>query len=71
MSGTFFSFWEEGKPAWFTDGWIERAPNDFILFEFRVNYKKTKGRVDDDKLNRRRGSMSIREILGVEGARER
>ncbi|GMI00260.1 hypothetical protein TrLO_g11334 [Triparma laevis f. longispina] len=26
--------------------------------------KKTKGRVDDDKLKRRRGSTSVRELLG-------
>ena len=25
--------WEEEKPAWFTDTWIEAVPNEYIPFE--------------------------------------
>ena len=56
--------WEEEKPAWFTDKWIESVPNEYIPFEWRVKYKKTKGRVDDSQLQRRRGSISVRELMG-------
>ena len=56
--------WEEEKPAWFTDSWIEGVPNEYIPFEWRVKYKKTKGRVDDSQLQRRRGSISVRELMG-------
>ncbi|GMI00639.1 hypothetical protein TrST_g8799 [Triparma strigata] len=56
--------WEEEKPAWFTDKWIEAVPNEYIPFEWRVKYKKTKGRVDDSQLQRRRGSISVRELVG-------
>ena len=56
--------WEEEKPAWFTDAWIEGVPNEYIPFEWRVKYKKTKGRVDDSQLQRRRGSISVRELVG-------
>ena len=59
---------EDTKPEWFTDGWIERVPNDYMPFEFRVKYKKTKGRVDDPKNMERRGSVSVRELLGGESA---
>lgn len=55
---------EVQKPSFITDKWIESVPNRFIPYDFRVKYKKTKGRVDDDKLNRRRGSISVRELLG-------
>ena len=58
--------WEEEKPAWFTDKFIEGVPNEYIPYDWRVKYKKTKGRVDDDKLRRRRGSISVRELLGGE-----
>ncbi|GMI18687.1 hypothetical protein TrLO_g2167 [Triparma laevis f. longispina] len=40
------------------------VPNEYLPYDWRVKYKKTKGRVDDDKLKRRRGSMSVRELLG-------
>ena len=56
--------WEEEKPTWFTDAWIEAVPNEYIPFEWRVKYKKTKGRVDDSQLQRRRGSISVRELMG-------
>jgi len=56
--------WEEEKPAWFTDNWIEAVPNEYIPFEWRVKYKKTKGRVDDTQLQRRRGSISVHELVG-------
>ncbi|GMH96203.1 hypothetical protein TrST_g13193 [Triparma strigata] len=61
--------WEEEKPAWFTDKWIEAVPNEYIPFEWRVKYKKTKGRVDDSQLQRRRGSISVRELVGGKGER--
>ncbi|GMI13904.1 hypothetical protein TrLO_g4358 [Triparma laevis f. longispina] len=56
--------WEEEKPHWFTDTWIDGAPNRFVPYEFRVKYKKIKGRVDDDRLKKRRGSIGVKEILG-------
>ena len=56
--------WEEEKPAWFTDKWIEAVPNEYTPFEWRVKYKKTKGRVDDAQLKKRRGSISVREVMG-------
>lgn len=39
-------------------------PNEFVPYEWCVKYKKTKGRVDDNKLKRRRGSVSVRELMG-------
>ncbi|GMH82328.1 hypothetical protein TrST_g12551 [Triparma strigata] len=59
-----WSRWEEEKPAWFTDRWIECVPNEYIPYDYRVKYKKTKGRVDDENLKRRRGSISVRELVG-------
>lgn len=56
--------WEEEKPVWFTDHWIDCVSNEHMPYDWRVKYKKTKGRVDDDKLRRRRGSVSVRESLG-------
>ncbi|GMH81378.1 hypothetical protein TL16_g08911 [Triparma laevis f. inornata] len=41
--------WEEERPAWFTDAWVECVPNEFIPFDWRVKYKKTKGRVECQK----------------------
>ncbi|GMI00185.1 hypothetical protein TrVE_jg8506 [Triparma verrucosa] len=41
-----WSRWEEEKPAWFTDTWIESVPNNYIPYDWRVKYNKTKGRVD-------------------------
>ena len=61
--------WEEEKPAWFTDKWIEGVPNEYIPFEWRVKYKKTKGRVDDAQLKKRRGSISVRELVGEQEER--
>ncbi|GMH96194.1 hypothetical protein TrST_g13191 [Triparma strigata] len=58
--------WEEEKPAWFTDKWIEAVPNEYIPFEWRVKYKKTKGRVE----NRRRSSLQqAKAMLGEEEER--
>ena len=37
--------WEEEKPNCFTDAWLDGVPNRFVPYEFRVKYKKTKGRV--------------------------
>lgn len=56
--------WEEERPTWFTDRWIECVPNEYIPFGWRVKYKKTKGRVDDSQLQKRRGSISVRELVG-------
>lgn len=56
--------WEKEKPAWFTDAWIGCVPNEYIPYEWRVKYKKTKGRVDDADLKRQRGSISMKELLG-------
>ena len=39
-------------------------PNEYIPYDYRVKYKKTKGRVDDENLKRRRGSISVRELVG-------
>ena len=60
--------WEEEKPAWFTDVGVDGVPNDFLPFEYRVKYFSM-GRVDDAQLKRRRGSVSVRELLG--GTEER
>ncbi|GMH65114.1 hypothetical protein TrLO_g5213 [Triparma laevis f. longispina] len=56
--------WEEEKPVWFTDHWIDCVSNEYMPYDWRVKYKKTKGRVDDDKSRRRRGSVRVRESLG-------
>ncbi|GMH92478.1 hypothetical protein TrST_g1907 [Triparma strigata] len=53
--------WEEEKPIWFTDSWIEHVPNEYIPYDWRVKYKKTKGRVDNPK--KRRGSVGVTELL--------
>ncbi|GMH86654.1 hypothetical protein TrST_g13924 [Triparma strigata] len=58
-----WSRWEEEKPSWFTDSWIEGVPNEYVPYEWRVKYKKTKGRVDEDAVVRRRRS-SIKHVLG-------
>jgi hypothetical protein len=52
--------WEREQPAWFTDAWIDKVPDDCVPLEFCVRYKKTKGRVVD----KRRGSVSLREMMG-------
>ncbi|GMH86410.1 hypothetical protein TrST_g5560 [Triparma strigata] len=56
--------WEEEKPSWFTDKWVDGVPNEYTPFEWRMKYKKTKGRVDDAQLKKRRGSISVRELVG-------
>ena len=66
-----WSKWESERPAWFTDKWIEVVPNDYIPYGWRGKYKKTKGRVDNADLKRRRGSISVRELLGAGGEEER
>jgi len=52
---------EQVKPSWFTDRWIDSVPNDMIPFKYCVKYKKTKGRRAE-----RRGSTSLRELVGGE-----
>lgn len=49
------------KPSWFTDHWAEHVPNEYIPYDSRVKYMKTKVRVEG-----RRKSMSVRELLGGE-----
>lgn len=56
--------WEKEKPGWFSDRWTEGVPNDYIPYDWCVKYKKTKGRVDDADLKKRRGSISGKELLG-------
>jgi hypothetical protein len=55
--------WERERPVFFTDKWIDSVPNDCMPFEYCVKYRKTKGRRESDK---RRGSVSVREMLGGE-----
>lgn len=57
-----WEWWEHERPTWFTDRWVECVPNEYIPFEWQVRYRKMRGRVDDPK--RRRGSVSVRELLG-------
>ncbi|GMH48380.1 hypothetical protein TrLO_g4527 [Triparma laevis f. longispina] len=52
------------KAIFIVYAWIDGVDNDFIPFEFRVKYKKTKGCVDDDQLKKRRGCASVRELIG-------
>ena len=53
--------WEEEKPAWFTDTWVQDVPNEYIPYEWRVKYKKTKGRVE----KRRRSTIAqVKPLLG-------
>ncbi|GMI00288.1 hypothetical protein TrLO_g11347 [Triparma laevis f. longispina] len=54
--------WEEERPAWFTDAWIECVPNEYIPYDFRVKYKKTKGRVE---IRRRSSLAQVKTLLGV------
>ena len=51
--------WEEEKPLWFTDAWVDHVPNGYIPYKWRVKYKKTKGRVDDDAERQRRRSSLL------------
>jgi hypothetical protein len=59
--------WEREQPAWFTDAWIESVPNHCIPYKYCVKYKKTKGRRESDA---RRGSVSVKELIGLKGAAE-
>ena len=61
--------WEEEKPAWFTDAWIDNVPNHYIPYDWRVKYKKTKGRVDDPQMRRRSSLAQVKTFLGGEEER--
>ena len=58
--------WEEEKPAWFTDTWIDNVPNNYIPYDWRVKYNKTKGRVDDQKQRRRSSVQQVKMLMGGE-----
>jgi hypothetical protein len=60
--------WEQEQPAWFTDAWIESVPNHCIPYKYCVKYRKTKGRRESDA---RRGSVSVKELIGLKGAEVR
>jgi hypothetical protein len=61
--------WEAEKPAWFTDKWIDNVPNHYIPYDWRVKYKKTKGRVDDPQMRRRSSLAQVKTLLGGEEER--
>ncbi|GMH84634.1 hypothetical protein TrST_g812 [Triparma strigata] len=56
--------WEEEKPAWFTDAWIECVPNEYIPYDWRVKYNKTKGRVEDPQMRRRSSVQQVKMLMG-------
>ncbi|GMH51051.1 hypothetical protein TrST_g8578 [Triparma strigata] len=58
-----WSRWEEEKPAWFTDAWVESVPNNYIPYDWRVKYKKTKGRVDP-QMRRRSSVQQVKMLMG-------
>ncbi|GMH67149.1 hypothetical protein TrST_g14100 [Triparma strigata] len=58
--------WEEEKPVWFSDKWIEHVPNDYIPYDWRVKYNKTKGRVDDPQMRRRSSLQQVKMLMGGE-----
>lgn len=58
--------WEEEKPEWFSDAWIESCPNEYIPYEWRVKYKKTKGRDHDPQQRRRSSIKQLKNLLGIE-----
>ena len=58
--------WEEEKPAWFSDKWIEHVPNDYIPYDWRVKYNKTKGRVEDPQKRRRSSLVQVKMLMGSE-----
>ena len=64
-----WSRWEEEKPAWFTDAWIDNVPNHYIPYDWRVKYKKTKGRVEDPQMRRRSSLAQVKTLLGGEEER--
>ncbi|GMI02553.1 hypothetical protein TrLO_g8533 [Triparma laevis f. longispina] len=58
--------WEAEKPVWFTVKWVDCVPNEYIPYDWRVKYKKTKGRVE----GRRRSSIAqVKMLLGEEEER--
>ncbi|GMI14562.1 hypothetical protein TrVE_jg10532 [Triparma verrucosa] len=61
--------WEEEKPAWFIDKWIEAVPNHYIPYDWRVKYKKTKGRVEDPQTRRRSSLAQVKMLMGAEEER--
>lgn len=54
--------WEEEQPSWFSDAWIANVPNDYIPYDFRVKYKKTKERVE---MRRRSSLAQVRRFWGA------
>ncbi|GMI02698.1 hypothetical protein TrVE_jg6934 [Triparma verrucosa] len=58
--------WEEEKHSWFTDKWIEQVPNNYIPYDWRVKYNKTKGRVDDPQMRRRSSLQQVKMLMGGE-----
>ena len=58
--------WEEEKPAWFSNKWIEHVPNEYIPYDWRVKYNKTKGRVDDPQMRRRSSLQQVKMLMGGE-----
>lgn len=56
--------WGSEKPSWFTEAWVNHVPNEHVPYDWRLKYKKTNGRVNDAQLKKRRGSVSVRELLG-------
>ena len=58
--------WEEEKPAWFTDKWIDHVPNEYIPYDWRVKYNKTKGRVEDPQMRRRSSVQQVKMLMGGE-----
>ncbi|GMH78487.1 hypothetical protein TrST_g4778 [Triparma strigata] len=56
--------WEEEKPAWFTDSWIECVPNDYIPYDWRVKYNKTKGRLENPQMRRRSSVQQMKMLMG-------
>ncbi|GMH63802.1 hypothetical protein TrLO_g587 [Triparma laevis f. longispina] len=56
--------WGSEKPSWFTEACVNHVPNEYVPYDWRVKYKKTNGRVNDAQLKKRRGSVSVRELLG-------
>ena len=58
--------WEEEKPEWFSDKWIEHVPNEYIPYDWRVKYNKTKGRVEDPMMRRRSSLAQVKMLMGGE-----
>ncbi|GMH90820.1 hypothetical protein TrST_g3882 [Triparma strigata] len=62
--------WEEEKPAWFTDKWIDHVPNHYVPYDWRVKYKKTKGRAIDAKSQQQKRRRSIDQVKALLGGEE-